>query len=97
MVFNMERCLSLLVFSCTRDSVFSVRRGLGVWDSSVRSVLNTSNPVTLACVGVGRAAFERVSAKWSEDPFLYLMVKRYLCSLISIFCSLAGALCSGFL
>ena len=76
--------------------MFSVRRGLGAWDSSVRSVLNTSNPVTLACVGVGRAALERVSAKWSEGPFLYLMVKRYLCSLISIFCSLAGALCSGF-
>ena len=78
-------------------SVVSVRRGLCVSDSSVSSVLSTSKPVTLACTGVGSAALERVSARYSEVPFLYLMVKRYLCSLISIFCSRAGALCRGFL
>ena len=78
MLISLERCSSFLVYSSTRDSVFSVRRGLCVLDSSVRAVLKTSNPVTLACVGVGSAALERVSARWSEVPFLYLITKLYL-------------------
>ena len=44
----------MLVSSRTRDAEFSVRRGLCVrGSSSVSSVLNTSNPVTLTCAGVG--------------------------------------------
>ena len=71
MLISLKRCSSFLVSSRTRDSVFYVRRGLCVLDSSVRSVLKTSNPVTLACVGVGSVALKRVSARWSEVPFLY--------------------------
>ena len=56
------------------------------------SVLKTSKPVSLAFMG--GAALERVSASWREVPFLYLTVKWYLCSLISIFCSCAVAFCS---
>ena len=48
---------------------------LGLWSlyefSSSR--LKTSNPVILACVGVGRAARESVSAMRRVVPFLYCM------------------------
>ena len=93
-VANLDKGVSFS--SRSLGSVSSLSRGLLFWNSAIRFVLKTSNPVTLACTGAGNAARERVSARCREVPFLYVIVKRYLCSLISIFCSLAGALLSGF-
>lgn len=44
-------------------SVLGVRRGLFPSNNSVSSILKTSNPMTLACAGMGSAALERVSAR----------------------------------
>ena len=70
-VANLDKVVPLLV-SClawcqkcdlSHSSVSSLSRGLWLWNSAIRSVLKTSNPVTFA------STEERVSARCREVPF----------------------------
>ena len=55
-------------------SVMSVSLGLWSLHEFSNSRRKTSNPVIFACVGVGKAARESVSAMWRVVPFLYCIV-----------------------
>lgn len=86
-VIKLERFLFFLVFFRRRDSLVFVRRGLCVLDFFVSLVLNILKFVILTCIGLGSVVFERVFIRQSEVFFLYLMVKQYFCSFVSIFCN----------
>ena len=86
------------VHVCSRKwfSVLSSSLGFLQFCSDSISIRKTSKCATLADIGCGRAARDRVSARWRVGPLFYVRSNRYRCSFISILSRRAGALFNGF-